>query len=150
MAGLSDFDPPPGSIPSPGARLLAKGIDSLVVGLPMALIALIAEADTDDVFGVLLALAMFAYAVVLEARYGQTFGKRVSTIEVRREDTGAMDLPTATMRNLWILLTGVPATLGGVLGLAAAASILATISSDPLGRGWHDRLAGSLVQRRKS
>ena len=102
----------------------------------------------------LLAMAVTAtYAVVPVARWGRTVGKLLVRTRVVREATlGIPSWPAATVRWAVPTLPAVVATLppfavGSILVLVSAVVVYAGVLWDDLGRGLHDRAAGTIVIR---
>lgn len=153
---MSDYPPPPVKA-GLGRRFLARIIDGFVLFIPLLIVtAPIAggyRIGNDNVglsrfvAGVVGVALSYGYYVILEARRGGTFGKSAMGIEVR----GPEGLPTyeqAAKRNAFMLLSAVPAAIGGLLSLGAAIAIAISIGTDPNGQGVHDRWAGLFVERR--
>ena len=143
----------PGGKAGPGTRLLAKIVDNLILLLPTILLGVVigggfdltgsGELSTRQVLaGIVTSLVSYGYFVVLESSRGTTPGKRLAKVEVRGREGGLPTTEEAARRNLWMLLTLVPA-VGPLLGLGAAIAIGISISSDPEARGYHDRWAGT-------
>lgn len=88
------------------------------------------------------------YFAVLEARDGQTIGKRLLGVRVVDADGRVPTLGSALRRNAWTGLgvVSVVPVVGGLVGsaatLVAAIAILVGITRDEHGRGWHDTFAG--------
>lgn len=101
-----------------------------------------------DSLAVLLSTALtVGYFAALEARDGQTVGKRLLGMRVVTPSGESPTIGAALRRNAWTglgVLSVVP-VVGGVVGgaatLAAAVTIVIGITRDPQRRGWHDRLA---------
>lgn len=140
----------------PGARLRAKIIDlkilvAVVVGcIIVVLLALAADRSNTGVGvvgGVVLAsmilgLVSLLYDPVLVAIRGQTVGKMAMRIRVVCADNG--ELPG------WGRSFGRWAVPGALLfvpgvGVLLALVCFASLTWDPSRRGWHDRLAGTVV-----
>ncbi|WP_327098008.1 RDD family protein [Nocardia vinacea] len=147
-----------------GTRLGARLIDTVIVGIPIGIVAAVvlantdsshefpADSDTDSGFGLATALlvvalgllACIAYEVGLTATQGATFGKKALGIRVVRIDTA--DAPgegiggaAALIRWATLML---PSVLCGVWGVVCAASPY----FDHLARqGWHDKVAKTFV-----
>ncbi|MEV6333752.1 RDD family protein [Nocardia vinacea] len=145
-----------------GTRLGARLIDTVIVGVPIGIVAAVVlantdssrefPADTDSGFGlgtvllvvVLGLLACITYEVGLTATQGATFGKKALGIRVVRIDTA--DAPgegiggaAALIRWATLML---PSVLCGVWGVVCAVSPY----FDHLARqGWHDKVAKTFV-----
>lgn len=79
-------------------------------------------------------VVIFANWIYGYVRYGQSFGKRFIGLRLVRLDGQPMDYKTATVR-----------LLGSVLSLLVFGYGFLRILWDDQGRGWHDKLAGTLV-----
>ncbi|WP_169811290.1 RDD family protein [Nocardia anaemiae] len=143
-------------------RLCARLIDTVIIGIPIGIVAAVVitstdssrefPADTDSEFGMGAALlvvalgllACIAYEVGLTATQGATFGKKALGIRVARIDTA--DAPgegiggaAALIR--WATLV-VPSLLCGIWGVVCAVSPY----FDHVARqGWHDKVAKTFV-----
>lgn len=89
------------------------------------------------------------YVVVLTALGGQTIGKRLMGTRVVVDHGGPTALPITWLSSFvrWAVLTvpaAVPA-LGGILAVAVPLAALGMMVLDDLGRGLHDRVAGTRV-----
>jgi uncharacterized RDD family membrane protein YckC len=141
----------------PGQRLLARLIDTLVVGLPVALVARAAlpeathgarPAETATAVGV--AVLYVLYDTVQLSLWGRTAGKRLAGIRVVSADgRGRVAIPRAALRAavfaLPIAARPVPvlAVLAGLFWVANAALVLEPARRQAL----HDRLAVTSVVR---
>lgn len=106
-----------------GPRLGALLIDAVVL-LPVAALGgwVQTRSPAGAVLGALLSLVIVnGYEVVLTATLGQTLGKRLMDIQVRKADGVKVGWGTAFLRRLPILLTG-------VISLLAVASAAATLT----------------------
>ncbi|WP_433715319.1 RDD family protein [Nocardia sp. CA-084685] len=143
-------------------RLCARLIDTVVVGIPIGIVAAVVTAstdsssefpaDTDSGFGagtVLLVVALgllagLAYEVGLTATQGATFGKKALGIRVVRIDTAAAPgegIGAAAALIRWVTLV-LPSVLCGVWGVVCAVSPY----FDHVARqGWHDKVAETFV-----
>lgn len=126
-------------------RALAKIVDSLIA---TALIGVSTLAVAAPWLGWLGFLAILA---ALESRYGRTPGKVVVGVHVQDLDGNPPRLLAATVRNAWQLVglvpLVVPTLVAPVLEIAMSGSIGWLIARDPLCRGPHDRVAGTVVVR---
>lgn len=153
---MSDYPPPPVKA-GLGRRLLARIIDGFVLFIPLLVVTApiaggyrIGSENVGQrrfVAGVVGVALSYGYYVILEARRGGTLGKRAMGIEVRSPG-GLPTYEQAAKRNAFMLLSAVPAAIGGLLSLGAAIAIAVTIGNDPNGQGLHDRWAGVFVERR--
>lgn len=144
---------------SPGARLGARILDVVIVGLaliiPAALgvgTALGGGSNSDDasafavgalVVSVLLAAAIgLLYEVTMIATRGQTLGKMATSIKVVRADNGLVPGWGKSIGR-WILPALLPIIplVGWILSLLVYISLL----WDRARQGWHDKAAGTLV-----
>lgn len=100
--------------------------------------------------GPLVALAALASwmttMVVLESRVGWTPGKMIVGLRVRTEDGTLPGLFQTIVRHACYSVGLLP-VVGRFVGLPAVISVAYTIHRDPDARGWHDRIAGTVVQR---
>ncbi len=142
-----------------GPRVLARVVDSgvlllafLVVVIPTLMIGNLGGSfDLNDGFGAFSGprflvtlgwtVVIVAYYALMESACGQTVGKMVMRIETQGPDGERPSLEMAINRNLWNAFAIVP-VVGGLLGLAAAVSIVITIGQSATRTGWHDRFAG--------
>jgi uncharacterized RDD family membrane protein YckC len=147
---------PPTNKAGPWPRFGARFVDGLVLLIPVLVVTVPiaggfqigttnngADQFVGSALGVLLS---YGYFVIMEAARGSTVGKAAFSIEVR----AAQGRPTAAQtarRNSWMLLSIVPGTLGGLLGLVVAVALGVSISRDPAGQGFHDRFAGVVLDR---
>lgn len=153
----------PGSTATAGSvieRFVARLLDGLLVGVPLGMVLSLLLGLLgigDDTLGLAIlsgtvAAANLGYFLHFESSSGQTIGKRVMGLRTTTLDGSALSFGIAARRNFWVALAlfgGIPAvsTLTGFASLAAALSIGVTIVIDALGRGWHDKYAGTRVIR---
>ena len=101
--------------------------------------------------GLVAALVLVVGLVGAETVTGRTPGKAALGLEVRRVDGRPASLRDVATRRVWMLVYLVLPVIGHGLSSGVAfvvlLSVLWTISRDPEGRGWHDRLAGTVVVR---
>lgn len=105
-----------------GARLGAALIDGLVL-LPFTALCMWIETRSPGgaVLGAILSVLLTCgYEVGMHAANGQTVGKRVLDIQVRRADGRAMTLDAAFMRYLPFIVSG---ALGAIATIVAAGSL---------------------------
>ncbi|MEU0504459.1 RDD family protein [Nocardia sp. NPDC005998] len=147
-----------------GSRLGARFIDTVIVGIPIGIVAAVVivsadssrefatETETEAGIGVGTALlvvllglvASIAYEVGLTATQGATFGKKVLGIRVVRADTAAAPgegIGAVAACTRWAALV-LPSVVCGVWG------VLCVLSPyfDKLARqGWHDKAAKTFV-----
>lgn len=136
-------------------RFVARLLDGLIVGIPVGLVLGIVLGILglfDNLIGMLildvaLAAAIFGYFVYFETSRGATIGKQVMKLRTIGAAGGNPTTDEVLKRNVfnavylvaWIPVLGLLANLAGLVAIIAVA---VTISSDPLGRGWHDKFAG--------
>jgi uncharacterized RDD family membrane protein YckC len=132
-----------------GRRVVAKFVDVLIVGIPLAAVGRLTGLETDTYgFSVLQAVVLLTYGALLESSTGATVGKRILRLTVRTESGAPPDLRAAAIRNgYWALQVIPPPTIGATLSLAAWLGIAISISAFEQHRGYHDRLAGTTVVR---
>ena len=153
--------PDPYVVPTVGTRLLARVYDVLLLsGLNLVIATawlLVADRRMGDavVFSVVGASAV-AYEAVSLRRRGATLGKVWCGIRVIREDRAALSLAPVIARSavLWLGLWGLPLLVvelftSGVVRLIAQGLIVVVIFvplfRDARRRGWHDRVAKTVV-----
>ncbi|MFI7667328.1 RDD family protein [Nocardia sp. NPDC049526] len=145
-----------------GTRLGARLIDTVIVGIPIGIVAAVAvasadssnefPAETDSGFGVGTALlvvglgllACIAYEVGLTATQGATFGKKALGIRVARIDTAdapgeGIGFAAALIRWATLVLPSVVCVIWGVL--CAVSPYFDHVAR----RGWHDMVAKTFV-----
>lgn len=135
-------------------RFLARIIDGLVVGVTMVIVFAILPGLSigGPVYRLAAAVIGFGYYVWFESNQGATPGKSILKLHVGSDGGGPITMEQSARRNWWLLLGalgGVP-LLGVLAGLASfivAIAIAVTISNDPRGQGFHDRMANALVTR---
>lgn len=154
---MSDYPPPPVPPPTkagPLRRLGARIIDGVVMLIPVLVVSAVfggvsvgGEVDGSAfVAGVLGIGVTFAYFVLMESGRGGTVGKKALGMSVHDAAGGPITTEQSAKRNAYMFLGIVP-VVGGLLSLAAAIGIAVTVSSDPQGRGFHDKFADALVRR---
>lgn len=140
----------------PSARLNAKIIDLLILvgvivgGVILVLVTLVAEGLgvgiglVEGVFlsALLIVLASLLYDPLLIAIRGQTVGKKATGIRVVRADNGG--LPTLGASFARWALPGVLLAIPGA-GYVLAAFCFSSLLRDASRRGWHDKVAGTVV-----
>lgn len=137
----------------PGQRLLARVVDTLVVGLPVVLVARSAlpRVTADAVAAVAIAGLLLLYETVQLALWGRTLGKRVAGIEVALAEAvgGPLGLPRAFLRSavyaLPLAARPVPVlgVVAGIFWVANAGALFEGTRRQAL----HDRLCGTVVVR---
>ncbi|PKK12224.1 RDD family protein [Thermomonospora sp. CIF 1] len=140
----------------PAQRLVARVVDTLVVGLPVMLVvhsqALGLSRPTADLVAVpVLAALLLVYEWLQLALWGRTLGKRLVGLEVVAERPGAgLGHRRALLRSavyaLPIALRPVP-LLGPVAGLFWVVNA-GLVLEETRRRALHDRFAGTVVIRR--
>ncbi|MFC4912172.1 RDD family protein [Actinomadura gamaensis] len=138
-----------GFLAEPGQRLLARIVDTLIVGLPVVLVlrAALPHDAADRWAPTAVASLLLAYDAVQLAVWGRTVGKRVAGVRVVTPD-GSRPNPTqaalrAAVYAVPIALRPVPVLglLGGIFWVVN----VATAFRGPERRAVHDRLAGTGV-----
>lgn len=148
-----------------GTRVIARIIDNVLLAVVNGIIGATLGADafstllttgrvdygTLALITVLNAAIILGYFVLLESTRGQTLGKMLLKVRTVGAGGGNPTAAEALKRNLWTavgLISLVPALgwASNLLQLAAAISIIVTISNNPATRqGWHDKFAGTRV-----
>ena len=156
--GVPGFPPAPGAnfgVTRPGEllpRLGARILDSLIVGIPMAILTSIVVFGSDSgfmafVMTVLSGVAAFAYWTHFESTKGATIGKKLLGLSVVGPNGGLPTREEAAKRNAFValqILSGIP-FLGWLVSLASFAAwigIAVTIEKDSGKQGFHDKFAG--------
>ena len=141
----------PNALARPWVRAVARIADTMIVSAPFLFIVVIVLAITDQLNSEefplwvrpLWAVLAVAYEAPLVAWRGQTVGKLALGIKVARIGDGRPpEWWQATMR------IGIPAILISIphpIGVVAASGIYFSSSWDPIGRGAHDKAAGTVV-----
>ena len=157
----------PGQLAGLGRRFVARLLDDVgltVVGLVVAFAfsgtslftsTELTAGPAEWFGGVLVAVATYAYFVLLESRRGQTLGKMALGIRTVAPGGGTPSTQQALRRNGWhalqvtaALVAAVPVlgvVVSGVVSLVVFVLyvvIAATIAGDDEDRGLHDRFAG--------
>lgn len=157
----------PGSLPSIGQRGLARASDFVLsVMLPGGLMIYLTQQFAAEVSGdeveitnpalawslfVLIPVIPFVYETAMVAWRGQTVGKLLGRLQVLSLDDGLVPTPRAALIRAalpggLLLLTVLPVlSLFGQLGYLAV--YLSSLLDQALRRGWHDKLAGTVVVR---
>lgn len=178
---LPHEDPEPGpALAEPGQRLLARIVDTLIVGLPVIIVVkeFVSGHQLDVIAPPAVAGCMLLYEAVQLALWGQTLGKRFAGIQVVPDLSGPEGAATDAER------AGAPETPGGAAGgrydrpSVPRAVLRAAVYSVPIAlrpvhilgllaslfwvanagfiyegaqrRAVHDRLAGTLVVKRRT
>ena len=153
--------PPPSPLAEPGQRLLARIVDTLIVGLPVIIVVreLVSGPDRDVVAPPAVAGCLLLYEAVQLAVWGRTLGKRFAGIEVVAipESTAALDAPSGRLGVLRAVLRAsiyaLPVAVRPIPVLGLLASLFWVANAGLLFEGdrrqaVHDRLAGTLVLKR--
>lgn len=135
----------PTSYASLGARVGARVLDALIVGIPLGIILGLIGLGSIG-FGVVSGLVGFGYFVWLESSQGATVGKKILNMHVVGPGGSHPAVDVAAKRNVWMLLGIIP-VVGGLLSLIAVIVIIVTISQSEENRGYHDTFAGTAVLR---
>ncbi len=157
------------------ARVVAWLLDLVVLALLGALVAgaaalvtggvvrdTLTEADAVDVIVLVPVLVLHlllsaAYCIVAWGRYERSLGMALVGLRVL-DERDALRLPTGAAVRRWVILgipstlivvwTWVPALIGWILlagGGLLVLFLLVSAVGDPIGQGYHDRVAGSIV-----
>lgn len=129
-----------------GIRLVARILDSLLIGVPAAIVLGAMGLLESAMANVIFALLWFGYFIWFEANQGATIGKKLLKLDVTGTGGGRLSTEAAAKRNVWMLLGLIP-IVGGFLSLIAVIVIAYTIYSDQENRGYHDNFAGAQVRR---
>jgi uncharacterized RDD family membrane protein YckC len=132
-----------------GARIGARILDGLIVGLPASIIlGLVFRLNTTSwIASAIVSLLWFGYFVLMESNRGATVGKGLLNLRVVGADGQPPSIEQAAKRNVWMLIGLIPTFLGGLLSFAAVIAIIVTISSNAANRGIHDQFAETAVMR---
>jgi uncharacterized RDD family membrane protein YckC len=157
--GAPPAQPVRGGVPSGtaglGARIGARLLDVLIVGIPAAIVLGLVGlgAGAGGMFGLrnwlwnaIVSILWFGYFVLMESNQGATIGKRLLNLRVVTADGSNPAMDVAAKRNIWMLFGLIP-FLGGLIGFVAVIVIMVTIASDTDNRGYHDQFAGTAVMR---
>lgn len=136
---------PSTSYASLGARIGARLLDVLLIGIPASIILGILGVGGIGV-GIVVSLLWFGYFVWFESNQGATVGKKILDMRVVGSDGSHPAVDVAAKRNVWMLLGIIP-VVGGLLSLIAVIVIIVTISQNEENRGYHDTFAGTAVLR---
>lgn len=136
---------PSTSYASLGARIGARLLDVLLIGIPASIILAIVGLGSVGT-GVVVSLLWFGYFVWFESNQGATVGKKILNMRVVGPDGSYPAVDVAAKRNVW-MLAGIIPVVGGLLSLIAVIVIIVTISQSEENRGYHDTFAGTAVLR---
>lgn len=149
---MTDDQQAPPDAPAGSGDLLRRGLarllDEIIVGIILGLSLFAAGASFESlVFRVAPTVVLLAYYLYFEVQHATTpakllLGLRLSSTEGRR-----VTVRQSFVRNWWIVFHLVP-QVGLFLVLGVAIYIAITISDDARNRGFHDRMAGTLVMLR--
>ena len=154
--------PPPeealSPLAEPGQRLLARIVDTLIVGLPVIVVVreLVTGRDVDVVAPPAVAGCLLLYEAIQLAVWGRTLGKRFAGIEVAAAEPQGSRVPPGVLRAvlraavyaLPVAVRPVPVLglLAGLFWVANAGFLYEGTSRQAL----HDRLVGTVVLKRPS
>jgi uncharacterized RDD family membrane protein YckC len=153
----ADYGGPPSGAPQVGmptataglgARIGARLLDALIVGLPASIIlGLVFRLNTTGwIVSAVMSLLWFGYFVLMESNRGATVGKGLLNLRVVGADGQPPSIEQAAKRNIWMLFGLIP-LIGGLIGFVAVIAIIITISTNPANRGYHDQFAETAVMR---
>ncbi len=158
--GAGEQTPAPAGV---GRRVAARAVDGVLWAVPTTIALNLAfggrpadHSEAPDWFRpvtLTISVAAFLYEVLLTWRLGQTVGKRLLKVRVRRlETTAPPDLWSSTLRA--VVVTALPLVLvserlssetGMALDVGAGLILLAFLVLRPDTRGLHDLAAGTRV-----
>ncbi|TDD61243.1 RDD family protein [Actinomadura rubrisoli] len=149
-------DGPPSPLAEPGQRLLARIVDTLIVGLPVIMVVreLVAGRDVDVVAPPAVAGCLLLYEAIQLAVWGRTLGKRFAGIEVvAAESRGPSARPGVLRAVLRAAVYALPVAVRPVPVLGLLAGFFWVANAGFLYEGTsrqalHDRLAGTVVLKR--
>jgi uncharacterized RDD family membrane protein YckC len=162
---VSDFPPPSPLVPSTdkvgvGPRIGARLVDALVLVVPIMILTVPISGGfqigggnrgrDQNIATCLGVVAAYIYFVACEATRGRTVGKAALGITVERIDGRPLSVAEAAIRNSFMLVSVIPADLGGVVSLLTWIVLAVSIGTDALGRGFHDRWANAVLGRHES
>ena len=135
------------SLGTAGARLLARLLDALLVGVPYGVVVLVVFGKPHGLAAlaaVLLGLVVVfvAYDVLTTASRGGSVGKRIMGVVVTGRDGRPATTGRLAIRSL--VLFG-PAFVPGLGQLYLLCCVISAVADEEFKRGWHDRAAGTLV-----
>ncbi|WP_306364278.1 RDD family protein [Nocardia sp. CC227C] len=126
-------------------RLGARIIDSLIVGIPAAIIGYVLNSSSSalgTLWSIVTPLLLFGYFIFMETQQGgQTLGKKLLGLRVVAPGGGVLDPAVSAKRNLFMLANLIPC-LGTIAYIGMSIYIAVTIEQDPNKQGWHDKFAG--------
>lgn len=122
-----------------GLRFLALLIDSVIIGLVAGLLSVLLR-NAPGVSGLLTAIIVFAYFIVLEATQGATLGKMALGLRVVKTNGAPITWADSIIRNLLRIIDGLFGYLVGAI----------LIWTSPLKQRLGDRAAHTVVVRRPS
>ena len=122
-----------------GNRFIAYFIDSLIVGLPLSILALLAVTSESAGLLVLVYLLLFIasfgyFTYFWSTRNGQTIGQKMMNIRVVHTNGQPISIGKALLRTLGYSINGAIFALGWLWPLW-----------DEKKQGWHDKIADTIV-----
>ena len=152
-----DYDPKPKTIvrlrdgtqlplATPGARLVARIVDGILIGVAGAIVLAAASVDLTAAFAlavITLFIGLF-YEVSLIAVRGQTLGKQILGIKVVTVDDGSLPGWGKSVGR-WIIPSVLPIFpgIGSIAALVGYLALLWNVNRQT----WYDRAAGTVVIR---
>jgi uncharacterized RDD family membrane protein YckC len=137
------------SVAEPGQRLVARIVDTLIVGIPVVtLTSWAAGGSTSAAVPITLACALFLYDAVQFALWGRTLGKRVARIRVVSAATGEPIDPRQAAVRAAIYAAPIAFRSVGLLAIIVGLFWLFEVGlllERPLRQALHDRAAGTVV-----
>ncbi len=117
-------------------RVLATILDSLIVGLPLSIIFLVAGDEGSASSQGLQALILALYTIILWVQWGRTIGGRILGLRLVRVDGEPVTYGTAVVRYLMLIVSYIALLLGVIW-----------VGFDKRKQGWMDKAAGTYVIR---
>jgi uncharacterized RDD family membrane protein YckC len=141
-----------------GKRIGAFLIDYIGLSIVIGILAVATGAIEPGSMGfgsnylltVILAVIILAYFAVLEAKSGQTLGKKLLSIRAVKADGSSLEISDGVKRRIpFVIGSLIPIPiLGPLVSLGLAIAILVTAAQDtPYNRGLHDKWADTMVVR---
>jgi uncharacterized RDD family membrane protein YckC len=137
------------AVAEPSQRLVARIVDTLIVGVPLATVATGPYSPQAALAPVGFAAVFFVYEAVQLALWGQTVGKRLTGIKVVSAAGGRLRASQALARAaVYALPPAVrPVPVLNVLAAIFWLADAALVFDRPYRQALHDRAAGTIVVR---
>ncbi len=118
-------------------RVLAVILDTLIVGIPLAIVFLaIGDERERDEPGAAAADPQPLYTIILWVQWGRTIGGRILGLRLVRVDGQPVTYGTAVVRYLMLIVSAIALLLG-----------IIWVAFDKRKQGWMDKAAGTYVIR---